>query len=131
VTNAWKNIQGEINGAVDELRGVAVCAAELPSMLPIVCVQPRRFERVALGPEVMTGEPAFDGAYLVIGQAQLEPVTVLTPAVTQRIAARDDWIFRARRAWLACVSLGPFASADEVVERIDDVSGSWRRSRAR
>jgi hypothetical protein len=123
VTNAWKNIQGEINGAADELRGVAVCVVELPTMLPIACIQPRRFKQVAVGPVVTTGDRAFDDAYLVTGQPPLESTSVLTPAVTQHIATRDDWVFRAHRAWLACVSLGPFRSADEMVQRIDQVLG--------
>jgi len=118
-----KNIQGEINGAADELRGVAVCVVELPTMLPIACIQPRRFKQVAVGPVVTTGDRAFDDAYLVTGQPQLDSPSVLTPAVTQRIASRDDWVFRAHRAWLACVSLGPFRSADEMVQRIDQVLG--------
>jgi hypothetical protein len=123
VTNAWKNIQGEINGARDEMRGVAVCSVELPAMLPIACVQPRRFKAVMRTRETPTGDPSFDAEYRVFGQAPLGDAGVLAPPVRARIAERDDWIFRGHRAYLACVGLGPFRSGEEVTRRVDEVLG--------
>jgi hypothetical protein len=123
VTNAWKNIQGEINGARDELRGVAVCSVELPAMLPIACVQPRRFKAVLRTREIPTGDRAFDEEYRVFGQAPLDDSGVLAAEVRARIAERDDWIFQGHRAFLACVGLGAFRSGDEVTQRVDEVLG--------
>jgi hypothetical protein len=45
VANGWTNIQAELRYAADDWAGVAVCAVELPSILPIVCIQPRRYPR--------------------------------------------------------------------------------------
>ena len=121
VTNAWRNIQGSEKYAPDEMRGVAVYVAELPTVLMFACVQPRRFKPVLRGPEAPTGDTAFDEAYLVTGAPSPEPMQVLAPEVRQLISARDDWIFRAHRYFLACVCLGPFHSGDEAAQGVDDL----------
>lgn len=46
VANAWTNIGPEVRHSTGEWYGAAVCAAELPSLLPLLCVQPRRFPPV-------------------------------------------------------------------------------------
>jgi hypothetical protein len=123
VTNAWANIQPALRWAADDFKGVAVCVAELPAMLPLVCIQPRRFKPMLPVPETPTGDAAFDEEFQVFGQLVLDQPPSLPEELKQRIATRDDWVFRFVRAWVACISLGPFESADEVVERIDEVLG--------
>ncbi|HEY3976298.1 MAG TPA: hypothetical protein VGM79_03420 [Streptosporangiaceae bacterium] len=116
VANAWTSIAGT-------LRGMAVCAAELPAALTLVSVQPRRFAAALALPEIATGHPAFDGRFLVQATADLDgPVLdVLTRDAQQRMLARDDWFFRAGRGLLGCVTPEPFRAVDEVSTRIGEV----------
>ena len=124
VANAWTNIGPEVRGSTGTMYGAAVCAVELPSILPIMYVQPRCFPPIAHVRESPTGNPAFDGRFLVAGMPAAGPgQEVLTPEVQQRIMGRDDWVFRAERYLLGCVSKGPFRSADEVTRRIGEVMG--------
>ncbi len=74
--------------------------------------------------ESPAGNPAFDGRFLVAGMpAAGSAQEVLTPEVQQRIMGHDDWVFRAERYLLGCVSKGPFRSADQVTQRIGEVIG--------
>jgi hypothetical protein len=103
--------------------GVGACVVELPSVLPILCVQPRRVHSVLGGmPAVPTGNPEFDQRFIVNAVAALgDPRQVLTPEVQQRIMARDDWVFCAERYLLGCFSRGPFGSFDEATQRLSEV----------
>jgi hypothetical protein len=121
VTNAWANIQPTARWVADDFKGVAVCVAELPAMLPLACIQPRRFKPILPIPETPTGDASFDEEFQVFGQLVLDQPPSLPEELKQRIAARDDWAFRFVRAWVACIGFGPFESADEAVERIDEV----------
>ncbi len=124
VANAWTNIEPEVRHSTGEMHGAAVCAVELPSVLPMMCVQPRRFPPVGRARESPTGNPVFDGQFLVAGQqVPGDGQQVLTPGVQQRMMARDDWVFWAGRYLLGCVSRGPFRSAGEVSQRITEVMG--------
>jgi hypothetical protein len=116
VANAWTSVAGT-------LRGMAVCAAELPAALTLLSVQPRRFPAALALPEIATGDPAFDGRFLVQATADLDgPVQdVLTRDARQRMLARDDWFFRAGRGLLGCVTPEPFRAVDEVSTRIGEV----------
>jgi hypothetical protein len=116
VANAWTSIAGA-------LRGMAVCAAELPAALTLLSVQPRRFPAALALPGIATGDPAFDGRFLVQATADLGgPVQdVLTRDARQRMLARDDWFFRAGRGLLGCVTPEPFRAVDEVSTRIGEV----------
>jgi len=124
VASAWTNIGPEARQSTGEMYGAAVCAVELPSLLPLLCVQPRRFPPVTQARENPTGNPSFNDQFLVAGM----PVPgsggpVLTPEVQQRMMARDDWVFWAERYLLGCVSKGPFHTAGEVTQRIGEVLG--------
>lgn len=121
VANAWTGIEAESLHSTGGKSGVAVCAAELPSMLPIACVQPRRFPPVIQIRYSPTGDLAFDQRFGVAALPDLGLGQVLTPDLRQRIMARDDWFFRAERYLLGCVSKGPFRSVDEVSQRIGEV----------
>jgi hypothetical protein len=103
--------------------GVGACVVELPSVLPILCVQPRRIHTVLGGmPAVPTGNPEFDQRFIVNAVAALgDARQVLTPEVQQRIMARDDWVFCAERYLLGCFSRGPFGSFDEATQRLSEV----------
>lgn len=115
VANAWTGIT--------VVRGIAVCAVGLPPGLALLSVQPHRFPAALALPAVLTGNPAFDGRFLVQATADLDgPVQqVLTPEAQQRMLARDDWFFRAGRGLLGCVAAGPFRSVDDVSQRISEV----------
>jgi hypothetical protein len=124
IANAWTPITTETRQAPGHLRGAAVCAVELPSFLPVACVQPRRFPPVLPVREAPTGDPDFDARFLVAGPAAPGgpgPDQVLTPEVRRRIMASDDWVFRAERYLLGCVGVHPFRGIDEVSQRITDV----------
>lgn len=122
MANAWTSIEPELRQSTGDAKGAAVCAVELPSMLPIACVQPRRFPAVMLVRNTPTGDPAFDDLFAVAALPDAgQQMQVLTPDPRQRIMARDDWVFRAERYLLGCVSKGPFGSVNEVTQRIGEV----------
>ncbi|HEX4061816.1 MAG TPA: hypothetical protein VHY58_12435 [Streptosporangiaceae bacterium] len=110
---------------------VAVCVAELPSVLPIVWIRPHRFAGLVTIAESKTGNPAFDELFQVIGMpATLAAVTglntpqdVLTPQLQQLIMGRDDWVFHAERNLFACITKGAFGSAAEISARVGEVLG--------
>jgi hypothetical protein len=115
VANAWTTMAA--------LRGVGVCAVELPVTLTLLSVQPRGLAAVLSLPEVRTGHLAFDDGFLVQAAADLDgPVgQVLTPDAQQRMLARNDWFFRAGRGLLECITPGPFRAVEEVSQRISEV----------
>ncbi|HUO72613.1 MAG TPA: hypothetical protein VMU39_17725 [Solirubrobacteraceae bacterium] len=120
VSNGWTNIQTEVQHAPDHWRGVAVCAAELPSVLPLARISPRDTgAELAVSPSP-TSNPEFDRRFVVSAppDAALE---VLTPPVQQQIMARDDWFFWIERYLFGCISPGAFTSVEDVRERIDAV----------
>jgi hypothetical protein len=93
VANAWTSIEPELRQSTGDVKGAAVCAVELPSMLPIACVQPRRFPAVMLVRNTPTGDPAFDDLFAVAALPDAgQQMQVLTPDLRQRIIARDDWV---------------------------------------
>ena len=126
VANGWTNIQTEVRYSPDHWQGVAVCAAELPSMLMLEAIHPRRFPGLVHARPVATGNPEFDERFVVTGPPE-GVGEVLTPEVQRRVMARDDWSFRAERYLFGCVSKGPFDSvadhvdhsADDIIARID------------
>ena len=124
VANAWTNIGAEVRYSTGEWYGAAVCAVELPSLLPLLCVQPRRFPPVTRIRETPAGAEPFDDLFLVAGTpGPGNSAQLLTPEVQQRIMARDDWVFWAERYLLGCVSKGPFREAAQVAQRVDEVLG--------
>lgn len=129
VANAWTVVEPGLFGPGKGTPGVAVCAVELPSVLPVAWIRPRRFSGPAPVGEARTGNPAFDDHYQVIGTpaplaavAGLNaPQDVVTVDVQQRVMAHDDWAFMAERYLLGCVSKGAFRSADEISIRVGEV----------
>jgi hypothetical protein len=122
VANAWTNIGPEVRQSAGEWYGAAVCAVELPSLLPLLCVQPRRFPPVTQIRESPAGAAPFDDRFLVAGTpGPVSAAQLLTPAVQQRVMAHDDWVFWAERYLLGCVSQGPFRDAGQVARRVDEV----------
>jgi hypothetical protein len=118
VANLWTEISSDPRFVVNE-KGSAVCAVELPTMLPIAGVEPRTKFASLAGPEVPTGDAAFDARYRIVGAPG--SVDVVTADVRHAIAAHGDWVFVAERYLLGCVSLPPFRTADDVAQRIHDV----------
>ncbi len=131
VANARTYIEPGLFPAGHGTPAVAVCAAELPSVLPFVSVAPRRYARAAVPGMTPAIDPAFDDRFQVTGMpALLAEVTglatvaaALTPEVRQRIMARDDWAFLADGYLLGCVTKGAFGSADEAIGRVREVLG--------
>jgi hypothetical protein len=121
VANAWTVIEPGLFQAGRGTPQVAVCAAELPTIImPPFRVQSRRLHQVSSRRESLTGNPAFDERFQVVS-VMGGPVPLLTPQVQQRMMARDDWAFLAEGYLLSCVSKGAFGSAGEVSQRIADV----------
>ena len=123
VANAWTLLLPPGVRRDPGFGAVGACVVELPSVLPILCVQPRRIHAVLGGmPAAPTGNPEFDQRFIVNAVAALgDARQVLTPEVQQRIMARDDWVFCAERYLLGCFSRGPFGSFDEATERLGEV----------
>ena len=124
VANAWTYLLPPGVRRDPGFGGVAACAVELPSVLPIVCIQPRRIHPVLGMHATPAGSPEFDQRFIVnaVPAGMLgDPRQVLTPEVQQRIMARDDWVFFAERYLLGCFSRGPFRSFDEATQRLGEV----------
>ena len=123
VANAWTYLLPPGVRRDPGFGGVGACAVELPSALPILCVQPRRIHAVLGGMhEVPTGSPEFDQRFIVNAATALgDARQVLTPEVQQRIMAREDWVFCAEGYLLGCFSRGPFRSFDEATQRLSEV----------
>ena len=120
VANGWTVIEPGLFQAGRGTPAVAVCAAELPSVIGQICVQSRRFPHMMAWPESPAGNPVFDERFRVTsGLGGI--LGALTPDVQQRIMARDDWVFWGERYLLACVSKGAFRSAGEVSQRVAEV----------
>jgi hypothetical protein len=120
VSNGWTNIQTEVRYAPDDWRGVAVCAAELPAVLPLARISPRKTgEELGASPSP-TGNPDFDQCYVVSAPPDAAQ-EVLTAPVQEQIMTRDDWFFWIERYLFGCISPGAFTTVDEIRERIDAV----------
>ena len=120
VANAWTNIGPQQVVKLLEMTGIAVCAVER-CKLPPLQVQPGRLpplERL-VGP-TPTGDTDFDARFVTKapfpGSSDL-----FTDDVRRRISAHDDWAFLCMSGTLLCASTGPFASADAVAARVDEV----------
>ena len=50
VANAWTTIEPEIQHSTGDMKGTSVCAVELPSLLPFLCIQPRLAARGSTDP---------------------------------------------------------------------------------
>ena len=124
VANAWTYLLPPGIRRDPGFGGAGCCAVELPSVLPILCVQPRRIHPVLGMHATPAGSPEFDQHCIVnaVPAGMLgDPQQVLTPEVQQRIMARDDWVFLAEGYLLGCFSRGPFRSFDEATQRLSEV----------
>jgi hypothetical protein len=119
IANAWIAIEAVVAGG-RHLEGAAVTAVEMSTLLMIAGIEPRLRHEGIPGPEVATGNASFDSAYRVVGIARLAE-GVVTPEMQQRISARDDWAFIAEETTFISICREPFATADEVSQRIGDV----------
>src|SRR5437764_2589543 len=122
VANAWTYLEPKLFGNEPHLGDVAVCAAELPSIVPIVLAQPRRFRPALRVRDTPTGNPEFDDRYLAV-PLPVAGQGVLTPEVQQRIMGHDDWVFWGEDYLLICVSKGPFRTVEDVTRRVGEVMG--------
>lgn len=123
VANAWTNLQSEIRYSDVVWAGAAVCAAELPTVLPYASVRPRGADAMPGTPRP-TGNAAFDERFVVAGTPEgvgADIGEMLTAQVQQLMMAREDWFFQFERYTLGCISKAPFRSAEEVRQRVDQV----------
>ena len=121
VANGWLKLDTDGTPMPMSFRGTSICAAELPTMVLGIVVQPRRLRHPVMHlREIETGDPVFDERYVVRGADDLAG-HVLTPEIRQLISARDDWVFVSQQALLGCVGRGAFATVDEVRQRVADV----------
>ncbi len=120
VASVWTAMEGENRYGTGEVKGVAVCAVELPTLLPIACVQPRQLPPIMAVRDSPTGNAAFDERYSVVAALDAD-ASVLTPELQRLITAHDDWVFRGERYLLGCVSKGRHADVQAVWDRIDEV----------
>jgi hypothetical protein len=103
VANAWIDVEAVVAGG-KHIEGNAIVAVELSTLLPIV------------------GNASFDAAYRVVGIGSLANGLV-TPEMQQRIAARDDWAFAAYETTFVSICREPFATAEQVSQRVSEVLG--------
>jgi len=119
VANAWIDVEAVVAGGV-HIEGNAVVAVELSTLLLIAGIEPRGRHKGIVGSEVSTGNSSFDAAYRVVGIATLAS-GVVTPEMQQRIAARDDWAFLAQDTTFVSICREPFATAEQVSQRVSEV----------
>ena len=119
VANAWTEIESDPRYHIG-LKGSAVCAVELPTMLSITGIEFRGKYAALVGKEASTGNAEFDARYRVVGDPS-QASDVVTPDVQQRVMVRNDWVFIAERYLFGCISLPDFRTADEVAQRVRDV----------
>lgn len=113
-------------GLGGRMHGTGVCVVELTTVLPVVCIQSRRFYPIAAPMrETPVGNRAFDDRFAVYGaqMGDVGPAQVLTPEVQQRIMAHDDWVFTCESYLLGCLSVPRYQTVDEVGQRIGEVLG--------
>jgi hypothetical protein len=121
VANGWTNVDPSLFESARDVKGTSICVVELPSILPIACVQPRGLHvLVRMLPKTPTGNPAFDERFSVTTMPGIGPA-VVAPEMQQLIMARDDWVFRTVEYLLVCIGKGAFESGDGMRERIDEV----------
>lgn len=120
VANAWTNIGPQELVRLYQMKGVSVCAVELPTLSPILLVQTRQYPAVERYPETTTGNPEFDSRFILAAAPGLGAQAV-SPEVQRLIMARDDWAFAGHDSWLACVTRNPFESSDDVQPLLDAV----------
>lgn len=121
VANAWIDVEAVVAGG-RHLEGNALVAVELSTVLPIVGIEPRGRHQGIPGPEVPTGNASFDAGYRIVGMGGLAD-GVVTPEMQQRIAARDDWAFVAHDTTFVAICRQPFATAEEVSQRVSEILG--------
>jgi hypothetical protein len=121
VANAWIDVEAVVAGG-RHIEGNAVVAVELSTLLPVVGIEPRGRHEGFPGLEVSTGNASFDAAYRVVGIGSLANGLV-TPEMQQRIAARDDWAFAGYEARFVSICREPFATAEQVSQRVSEVLG--------
>lgn len=125
VANAYLRLDTDGTPMPFSFRGTSICAAELPTMILGLVVQPRHLRhQVTHLPEIQTGDPLFDQQYVVRGTG--DAAQVVTAEMRQLISARDDWVFVSQQALFGCVGRGAFATVDEVQQRIADVMAILR-----
>ena len=120
VANAWTAIGPELRSAPAQQRGTAVVAVELPTILPLACIQPRRLHAVSHMRFADTGHPDFDARFAVASVPN-RVSDLLTAEVRQRIMVRDDWVFWGERYLFAGIVKPAFHSADEVGRLLGEV----------
>ena len=118
VANAWTEIERDPRDYIG-LKGSAVCAIELPTILPLTGIEPRSRFAVFPGAETPTGNAEFDALYRVVGPPVDLP-DVVSVGVQQRVMTRNDWVFVGERYLFACISVPEFRTADEVEQRVRD-----------
>lgn len=121
VANAWIDVEAVVAGG-RHIEGNAIAAVELSTLLPVVGIEPRGRHEGIPGSEVPTGNPSFDAAYRVVGVANLANGLV-TSEMQQRIAARDDWAFLSLDATFVSICREPYATAEQVSQRVSEVLG--------
>ncbi|HUO75241.1 MAG TPA: hypothetical protein VMU39_31065 [Solirubrobacteraceae bacterium] len=119
VANAWSPVEAVVAGG-RRVEGVAAVGVELSTALMIAGIEPRGRHNSIAGPELPTGNSSFDATYRVVGMGPLAE-GVVTPEMQQRIAARDDWAFIAHDTTFLSICREPFATPDEVSQRVRDV----------
>jgi hypothetical protein len=121
VANGWMPIEAVVAGG-RRVEGSAVVAVELSTVLLIAGIEPRGRHHAIRGLELATGNPAFDAAYRVVGVGTPAD-RVVTAEMQQRIGERSDWAFLASETLFVMVAAEPFATADEVSQRVSEVLG--------
>lgn len=113
VANGWTSII--------ELRPIAVCALELPVIVPLTWIELQRFGSAAPLREVSTGDAAFEQRFLVSTQDPAFAEALLTPEIRQLMMGRDNWVFILAGNRLGCLAREAFTSADYVLRRLAEV----------
>jgi hypothetical protein len=123
VANSTTDVEPSLLPGLWHSPHVRVCAVEVPTLLPMSCVQPRAMEPVYTHYHQQTGSPAFDATYLVVGGFGDLLRQLLTVQVQQRIMARDDWVFWFEDTQVICIGKGHFQAGYEMGQWVAETMG--------
>jgi len=99
---------------------VAVCAVELPTLLPFLSIWPGSYRRTHHHGTTSTGDGAFDQRFAVEALPGFELAEYLTPSARQQIMAHDDWAFQADHTVLCSIAQGASTSVEQLLQRVGD-----------
>lgn len=121
-TNLTPNSPDYVGAGTDIAASFVI--VDLPAALPPLVVSLRRFPPylVPLVKEWTLESDHFNRRFLVMALDRKYVSDMVNARLMQLLLTRDDWVFLVQMSRLVCVCMAPFASVEEVQERVAAVS---------